>query len=199
MTKPGREQGAPPRITGGELRGRVVNVPQTGQVRPMLARARQALFNVLGNELQGPVWDCFAGSGLLAFEAVSRGASQAVLIEKDPAHFRTIRQTIESLSLADKCRLVPGSAFSAISARMSSRDTPALLVFLDPPHAMAVADDSEFWEWLKGLSQTALIDSATVVAFGHPARLSLADRDLGALKVRQTRNYGTVAFSLLAL
>lgn len=197
MTAKPRDEGGPPRITAGILRGRVVEVPQTGQVRPMLARTRQALFNVLGNEIEGNIWDCFAGSGLLGLEALSRGASHAVFIERDPRHARAVQQNITNLGLLDQCTVIRGSAFAAVRPTRQLAHTPASLVFLDPPHAMAVDKAGEFWPWLRELSQTPLVNFETTIVFGHPARFDMPE--LGALRVEDTRKYGTVAFSLLRL
>lgn len=197
MTRIARDEGAPPRITGGMLRSRVVAVPQTGGVRPMLARTRQALFNIIGNQIQGSVWDCFAGSGLLGFEALSRGAEHCVFIERDAAHARMLQKNIVELGLLDQCSLIRGSAFAAVRPARSLPHSPAALVFLDPPHAMARDHASDFWPWLRDLSRTPLLGFDTVVVFGHPARLEMADT--GALRLEETRQYGSVAFSLLRL
>jgi 16S rRNA (guanine966-N2)-methyltransferase len=189
-------EGGPPRITGGDLRGRVVNVPQTGDVRPMLGRTRQALFNVLGNAVTGPAWDCFGGSGLLAFEALSRGASHAVIIELDSRHARVIGQNVDDLGVANGCSIIRGSAFRSIRPGRELAHSPAGLVFLDPPHALARDHESEFWPWLRSLPATPLLSADTTVVLGHPAGFALPNID--ALRVRDQREYGTVAFTLLA-
>lgn len=189
-------EGGPPRITAGMLRGRIVLVPQTGGVRPMLARTRQALFNVLGNEIEGPVWDCFGGSGLLAFEALSRGATHAVIIESDARHARVIEQNIDGLGIKPACTLRRGNTFNVVKGGMDPAQTPAGLVFVDPPHAMAVDPASQFWPWLRALSDTPLVGPETTVVFGHPA--GMQEGDFGHLRVRDRREYGTVAFTLLS-
>lgn len=197
MTRKGADEGGPPRITGGILRSRVIQVPQTGDVRPMLARTRQALFNVLGNEVTGTVWDCFAGSGLLGLEALSRGASHAVFIERDLRHAKVVQQNITDLGVGDHCTVIRGSALAAVRPTRMLAHSPASLVFLDPPHAMARDVGSDFWPWLRELPQTPLVNFETLVVFGHPARMSLPD--LGTWRLDDTREYGTVGFSLLKL
>lgn len=191
-----KREGGPPRITGGDLRGRVVQVPQTGDVRPMLGRTRQALFNVLGNAVTGPVWDCFGGSGLLAFEALSRGAAHAVIIERDARHAGVIAGNVAQLGVANRCSIERGSAFRVVRPGRELAHTPAGLVFLDPPHALARDHESEFWPWLRGLPDTSLLSADTIIVLGHPAHFALPD--IGALRVRERREYGTVAFTLLA-
>src|SRR5512142_3420716 len=71
------------RITAGTLRGRRVAVPQ-GDVRPTSERARQAFFNIVSDRIEGAHFlDLFAGSGVFALEAVSRGAERATAVERD--------------------------------------------------------------------------------------------------------------------
>jgi 16S rRNA (guanine966-N2)-methyltransferase len=197
VTRKGADAGSPPRVTAGVLRGRVVRVPPTGGVRPMLARTRQALFNVLGNDVTGNVWDCFAGSGLLGLEALSRGADHAVFIERDARHARVVEQNLAGLGVAERCTVIRGSALAAVRPSRHMPHCPARLVFLDPPHAMAADHGSDFWPWLRELSDTPLLDFATVVVLGHPARMELPDT--GPLSAFDTRCYGSVAFTLLRL
>ncbi|MCE7957512.1 MAG: 16S rRNA (guanine(966)-N(2))-methyltransferase RsmD, partial [Acidobacteria bacterium ACB2] len=79
----GREGGALSlRITGGHLRGRVLEGVPAG-VRPTASRVREALFSMVGQDLRGwSVLDAFGGTGLLALEAVSRGAAPVVVVER---------------------------------------------------------------------------------------------------------------------
>jgi 16S rRNA (guanine966-N2)-methyltransferase len=184
------------RISSGSLKGRPVNCPQTGGVRPMLNRTRMAMFNVLADKLQDAVvWDCFAGSGLLGFETISRGAKYCVFIERDAAHAKVIIGNIESLKLRDATSLIRGSAFDLLKTGIARLPhTPADIVLLDPPHAMIEDAQGPFWPWLRGLRESPLVADGTIVAIGHPAGLAFPD---SALRVADSRTYGTVAFTLL--
>ena len=70
------------RITGGELRGRSIKCPD-GVIRPAMDRMRESLFAILGDLSGKSFLDLFSGSGTIAIEAVSRGASHVELVEKD--------------------------------------------------------------------------------------------------------------------
>ena len=72
------------RLTGGLDRGRRLIAPRGARTRPTASRVREALFNILGPPA-GPVLDLYAGTGALGMEALSRGAPQAVFVERDPA------------------------------------------------------------------------------------------------------------------
>jgi len=119
------------RITGGTLRGRTVPGKPRPATRPTASRVREALFSIVGQDLSGvTVLDAYGGTGLLSFEAASRGADLAWILEKDGAAVRQIRQAAETLGLADRVVVRRGSA---------PKDLPPGrygLILLDPPYAL---------------------------------------------------------------
>jgi 16S rRNA (guanine966-N2)-methyltransferase len=128
------------RIVGGKHRGRALSSPKGQTTRPTSDRARQAIFNILEHtgKLSRPplpdahVLDIFAGTGAMGLEALSRGAKDAVFIEKDRAAAALCRHNIESLDLAAESRLQLADALKPPPrpADIEPRD----LVFLDPPY-----------------------------------------------------------------
>jgi len=186
------------RISSGALRGRVIECPQTGGVRPMLNRTRMALFNLLRDRLKGAtVWDCFAGSGLLGIEALSQGADYCVFVEKNGAHARVVQANLDALGLRQRSSLLRGSIFDLVKPGAPRLPhTPAGIVLLDPPHAMIEDARGPFWPWLQGLPDSPLLDEKTIIAIGHPAGLTIPQQ-VGKLQVQDSRVYGTVAFTLL--
>ena len=94
------------RVIAGSLGGRSFVTPRSARTHPMADRVRGALFNTLG-DIQGlTVLDAFAGTGALGFEALSRGASAALLIEIDRPAQRAIAESIIMLGLAAQAKLV---------------------------------------------------------------------------------------------
>ena len=118
------------RIIGGTLRGRKWRIPDVAGLRPTPDRVRETLFNWLAPRIAGRrVLDVFAGSGALGFEALSRGATSAVLVEKDRAALPVLRETATRFGLA-QARIEAGEALAFLAAQApASYD----LVFLDPP------------------------------------------------------------------
>src|ERR1700756_1715958 len=103
------------RIIAGRLGGRRFASPRGHRTHPMSDKMRGALFNSLG-ELAGlSVLDAFAGSGALAFEAVSRGAKGAVAIDLDRSAQQAIAANITALGLQDQVKLVRASAGAWLS------------------------------------------------------------------------------------
>jgi len=121
------------RIAGGEWRSRLVDVGDLPGLRPTPDRVRQTLFNWLGQDLSGlSCLDLFAGSGVLGFEAVSRGAAEAVLVECNPAAVAALRKNAARFG---DSRLVVTRAdaleFAALSAGQGRQFD---VVLLDPPY-----------------------------------------------------------------
>lgn len=120
------------------MRGRTVLYHGAEFTRPMKDNIRENLFNILGMSVRGSLcFDLFAGTGALAFEALSRGASSAILIEQNRKAADCIRQTAESLDITAKIDLRVGDTFRITRDLLSTpaQDTP-WVVMLCPPYAL---------------------------------------------------------------
>jgi 16S rRNA (guanine966-N2)-methyltransferase len=120
------------RIVGGSLKGRRLAAPDGKVARPTADRAREALFNILAHsdrvELAGAVVvDCFAGSGALGFEALSRGAAEVTFIENHPDSLAAIKANLSMLG--ETAEIVRGDATKPPPSRR-----PCTLAFLDAPY-----------------------------------------------------------------
>ena len=129
------------RIVGGRLGGRPLAAPKTQGIRPTSDRLRERLFNVLMHNHReaieiGRVLDLFAGTGALGLEALSRGASLAVLVDDGFEARGLIRQNIEALGLGGVARLLKRDA-TRLGAVAPFE--PFTLVFLDPPYGKGLA------------------------------------------------------------
>ena len=118
------------RIIGGQWKRTRLKVVSKPDLRPTPDRVRETLFNWLGQDLTG--WRCldaFAGTGVLCFEAASRGAASVLMLEHDPALVAQLAAQQQRLG-ADAVRVQRGDAVSALR-----QATPASvdLVFIDPP------------------------------------------------------------------
>jgi len=131
----GRSRSPEVRITAGRWKGRRLEAP--ADARPTSGRAREALFDLLGDRVSGArVLDLFAGSGAVGLEAVSRGAASAVLVESDA---RGIRRTLDRLGDdAVVVRLIAGDAADAVEQLAGSGELFDV-VFADPPYRLEPA------------------------------------------------------------
>lgn len=136
------------RIVAGKAGGIVLQVPK-GEVRPTADKVREALFSILGDKVIGAaVLDLFSGSGGLALEALSRGASSAVMVDYSKASCDVIRKNME------KCRLDGGMIVQADAGLFLKRELRGArkydLVFADPPYCKGILDRDFIQELAKG-------------------------------------------------
>ncbi len=127
------------RLSGGELRGRVLRAPVPEGVRPTGGRVREALFSLVGQDLRGLSWlDLTGGYGLVALEAWSRGARPVVVVEREAKVAAVIRRHMTELAAPLDLRI--GDAHRVPLP-------PADWVFADPPYAQ-VEDPAGAARWV---------------------------------------------------
>jgi len=124
------------RIIAGEARGRVIEAPAGSNTRPTLDRVRENLFNMIQGEVPGSrVLDLFAGSGALSLEALSRGASYAVLTDHDRTACAVQKRNIGRLHYEEYTRQYQCDWRAALK-ELQGKGEKFDLVFLDPPYSM---------------------------------------------------------------
>lgn len=168
------------RIIGGIWRGRRLSLP-VGPVRPTPDRVRETLFNWLARDVPGAVClDLYAGSGALGFEALSRGARHATLVERDPDLAAMLERHARLLGAEARVERADGLAYLGASA------APFDIVFVDPPFDQPVAPVLE-----------------RLVHRSHPPRVVYVERpaaeglpDLPFLRWRRKSRAGAVAFGI---
>ncbi|MBB3183885.1 16S rRNA (guanine966-N2)-methyltransferase [Halomonas fontilapidosi] len=132
----GRRNAGRLRIIGGEYRRRQLPVLDRPGLRPTPDRVRETLFNWLTDATPGArVLDLFAGTGALGLEALSRGARQAVFVERDAKVARQLTDNLAALGANERARLVNADA----QAFLTGAPTPFSLAFLDPPFRLGLA------------------------------------------------------------
>jgi len=146
------------RIVGGNLRGRQLATPSSGKIRPTTDRTRESLFNILSNMIDFSglrVIDLFAGTGALGFEAVSRGASHVLFVEKSAEGRGLLRTNIEAFSLQGSTRIFRRGA---TDLGPIGNMEPFQLALLDPPYGKGLGE-AAIASLIKGnwLSDDALI------------------------------------------
>ena len=124
------------RIIGGTWRRRLLRFPDAPGLRPTPDRVRETLFNWLGQRLDGfACLDLFAGSGALGFEALSRGASRVVMVERERRVCAALRTAARELG-AEGLEIVEGEALAWLGRTRERFD----VAFVDPPYATGLAE-----------------------------------------------------------
>ncbi len=182
------------RIIGGVAKGRKLFTPGSRfkgpVVRPTSDRAREAVFNILGQSvLEARVLDLFAGTAAMGLEALSRGACSAVFVEKHPVALGLAQKNIELCGFSDKSLLVKGDLSKGLFfLRRIIPEAVFSLVFLDPPYKSGLT--------LEILTELAASDflcpEAVVVAEASSG--SELPAALGDLLLFDSRRYGEAGF-----
>ncbi len=127
-----------PNIIGGKYRGKKIDILNAEGLRPTSSRIRETLFNWLQQDInQVATLDLFAGSGLLSFESLSRGAKQSTLIEKDIKIYQTLKKNAAFLKGAP----IIFHNTDALSFIKINSLAPYQLIFIDPPFASTLCHD----------------------------------------------------------
>lgn len=132
------------RIIGGRFKRTILQGPPDDKTtRPLPDRVRESIFNALQGHLsEGPaVMDVFAGTGSFGLEAISRGASRAVFVERDRKIREVLRANISKLGVPDACEVVEGDALGTLA--LARCPSPVTIVMMDPPYA--IARDPRAW------------------------------------------------------
>ena len=120
------------RVIAGEFRSRRLKALRGRDVRPTPDRLRETLFDIIAAEVPGSIFlDAYAGTGAVGIEALSRGASRAIFLEKDKAALAVIRDNLQSLGALGRATVVSGPALRELGR------IHADIMFLDPPYPLA--------------------------------------------------------------
>ncbi|MGQ9467157.1 MAG: 16S rRNA (guanine(966)-N(2))-methyltransferase RsmD [Anaerolineae bacterium] len=118
------------RVVTGRAKGRRLKSVPGGETRPITDRAKSALFSILGDGVVGSRFlDLFAGTGQVGIEALSRGAAEAVFVERSPAALRTIRENLALTGLAGQARVVRADVFTFLRREPEPFD----YIYIAPP------------------------------------------------------------------
>ena len=157
------------RVIAGAFRGRRLTVPAGDGVRPTKDIVREAVFSALdarGAIVEAAVLDLYAGSGALAIESLSRGATSAVLVERDRAALDAIGQNISLLGIGGNARVARATVESFL-AGPPPREAPFDLVFADPPYE---TPDPEIAALVHALRGPGWIAADALIVVERPAR-----------------------------
>jgi len=123
------------KITGGRARGRTLASLKGLDIRPTASKVREAIFNILGQDMTGiRVLDLFAGTGILGIEALSRGAENAIFIDKSNKSISIINHNLTSCGYQDVSRILKRDIIEGLTFESLAAKGGIDLVFIDPPY-----------------------------------------------------------------
>jgi 16S rRNA (guanine(966)-N(2))-methyltransferase RsmD len=170
------------KIGSGQFRGRNIDTPKGDKTRPTSGRLKKSLFDILAPDLSGAdVLDLFAGAGALGFEALSRGATRVVFVEKGRRAAGVIVKNAEKLGVSEYIEIFRCEARHAIQL-LAERGDRFQLIFLDPPYRSGGQDTT-----LEKIEHTSLLARGGALVLEHHHKQVFA-KSYGRLqRARQVR------------
>lgn len=174
------------RVHGGADRGRRLHAP--AGIRPTQGMVKEAIFNQLGPRLEDAhALDLYAGSGALGIEALSRGAAEAVFVDRGERQVATIRRNLEELGYQERSEVVRGDVERWLRHH-PERVAEIDVVLVDPPY-----DDESLDGALRALDEACSEGAVVVVEHRTRRRLPALPR----LTPARERRYGDTQVSML--
>src|ERR1022692_486552 len=182
------------RVIAGQYRRRILKSLPRLEIRPTADRLRETLFNVLsaGNPealAESTCIDCYAGTGAVGIEALSRGARMVYFVEASKAAADLIAANLKSLGIASGFQIVGLDAGKALG-QLEGAGRVADFIFLDPPYSM----QDEYAKTLAALTQSKLLSERSIVIAEHEKRLD-AGEAFGKLRRYRKLVQGDAALS----
>lgn len=182
------------RIIAGKFKSRSVKAPKSEKIRPTSDKVKGALFNMLEPVEGCTVVDFYAGTGNLGIEALSRGAGEVVLVDKDVDSLKLIRENLESLGLNphnphDHIRLL-ASEVSRAFYLLHQEGKKFDILLADPPYEKGILKQIQAL-----LKEYPLLKEDGILAVEHSAKDMDLDGDFPYPMVRQ-KKYGDTMLTL---
>lgn len=163
----GTRQVALMRIVAGKARGHPLLGPRSANIRPTADRVREAVFNILGQWMDGwSVLDLFAGTGALSLEAISRGARRAVMVDQNKEAVRLCRTNAAALGFQDQVEILALPVDRAL-AQLQRAGEQFELIFADPPYAFRAGQ-----QLLEAIASARLLAGQGILCLEHNKRES---------------------------
>lgn len=177
------------RVIAGQAKGKkLLSVPGV-RTRPITDRVKEALFAVLGGAVEGAAFlDLFAGTGSVGIEALSRGAEQAVFVERGRQAGRILRRNLQLTGLAGRAKVVQDDVFKFIAREKESEESFDFIYVAPPQYKGLWVKTLQALD--KALEKSALLaEGGQVIVQIHPKEYE--PLSLKNLALREQRRYGS--------
>ena len=177
------------RITGGEAKGKLIHIQKGSLVRPTADRVRESFFNIISAIAGKSFLDIFAGSGIVGLEALSRGATNVVFIEKDSRIADALKDNIKKMGFASKAEVIAAPAMKALEILLS-RGKRFDIIFADPPYNKGMVG-----EVLGFINPEELMAEDAVFIIQHSTKEVIGELKTDSVLLTDQRKYGDTVLS----
>ncbi len=169
------------RIISGSARGTHIEAPEGLDTRPVTDKIRQSLFNIWQFEIpESRFLDLFSGSGSMGLEALSRGASEVIMVEKSPKAAAVIRRNLKKCHFENRNALVLQKDVFDVIDDLSRQKKTFDLIYLDPPYTV----DEIFEPVMKKIGSAGLLAENGTLVIRTRKEKELADQYGGLVRCR---------------
>lgn len=173
------------RVIAGSAKGRLLVAPEGKNTRPITAKIKAALFSSWQTRIQDAKFlDLFAGSGSIGVEALSRGAAEAIFVEKDSRAIQMIRENLARCQFSSGYRVYQEDVFQRIQA-LKTEGAAFDIIYLDPPFTV----DEIFLPVMEALSDGKLLEPDGIITIRTRKEKELPE-SIGVLEKWKMKFYG---------
>ena len=181
------------RIIGGDAKGRTIYSPKQRQMRPTSDGIKESLFNILHALCGKSLVDLFAGSGNVGLEALSRGASKVIFVEKNAVMVNAIKRNLRELSFGGEYEILAVEAAKSIR-KLQNRGESLDFLFADPPYERGFVRDI-----FHSLSGGNILSEDGVLIIQHSVRENVDEHYTGDFILTDRRRYGDTHLSFFKI
>lgn len=180
------------KVVGGRAKGKRLYIPKGAVLRATTDRTKESLFNILQSVEGRSFLDLFAGTGSVGIEALSRGASYCVFVEKDPYLIKAIKENLQHCGFVDQFEIIPFPVEKGIQ-RLAKRKEYFDIIFADPPYMKGLVQKTIYL-----LMKYFISSSNGVVVIEHSPRETFHDTD-NKIVLSDQRRYGDSMLSFFEI
>lgn len=178
------------RVVAGERKGMPLKAIDGNTTRPTTDKVKESIFSMIGPFFNGGIaLDLFAGSGGLGIEVLSRGADQAIFIEKDARAYSILKENIKKCRYEERTELYRNDATRAVKALLK-RDIIVDYLFLDPPY-----HKTEYYNLVQTLVDANKLSDQAIILCEHSKEVNLPDA-YGEFQLVRQETYGGTIISI---
>ena len=176
------------RVISGSARGKKLECPEGIDIRPTLDRVKESVFNMIAFDIAGAtVLDLFSGSGALGIEALSRGASHCVFVDKSSQSIDATQKNIEATRFGDASSVINTDSIDFIKKTDKTFD----IIFIDPPYESELYESS-----LRAIKDSGILSDDGFIVLEYDINITPIFETTG-FEIVKDRKYGRVKILIM--
>ncbi len=188
------------RIISGKAKGVQLSALNSKQTRPILDRAKESMFSILGNSvLDSVVLDLFAGTGSLGIEALSRGAKRCLFVENSANAIKVIKKNLRDANLLKRTVVLKINVFRLLDF-IKNKDIKFDLILVAPPYRLLdidCGDRKRIFSLLEAFVSKQIINEKGIIVLQHHKKQKIIQECFIQLKVINERTYSNTQLTFL--